>query len=190
MPKEGKIVELDVRDHLRNRLDPFKLIMDHVKTLGRDDRFLLHATFKPTPLLKVMRLKGFVGKAEKLEADHWLVTFVHKSRKDWLGEADPDADGEAAGDAAGPADGGPEELDGSGDRREPQVHRLDNRGLEPPQPMVRTLRKLEEVRPGDRVIIHNDRVPVFLLDELKTLGYAWEVEEQADGSAIVTITKR
>lgn len=177
MAREGNIVELDVREHLRNRLDPFKLIMDHAKGLSRDDRFLLHATFKPTPLIKIMRLKGFVRKAEKLEDDHWRVTFVHKSRKDLLGLTDGESDGE------------PEERDVSGERREPQIHRLDNRGLEPPQPMVRTLRKLEEARPGDRVVIHNDRVPVFLLDELKSLGYAYEVEEQDDGSAIVRITK-
>lgn len=175
MATKGKTVELDVREHLRNKRDPFKLIMDHVKTLAKDDTFLLHATFKPTPLLKVMRLKGYVNKAEQLAAGHWLVTFVHKSRKAELDIAEEEAEPEAS--AAG-AD------------REPVVHKLDNRGLEPPQPMVRTLRKLEEARPGDQVVIHNDRVPMFLIEELHALGYAYDIKEQDDGSAIVHITKR
>lgn len=174
MTNQGKIVELDVREHLRNKMDPFKLIMDHVKKLSKDDLFRLHATFKPTPLLRVMGLKGYVNKAEKLAADHWLVTFVHKSRKDLLNITE---------------DGAALDTEGADADREPQVYELDNRGLEPPKPMVRTLRKLEEARPGDRVIIHNDRVPVFLIEELSTLGYAYEIEEQPDGSAIVQITK-
>lgn len=178
MAKEGKIVELDVRDQLRNRLDPFKLIMDHVKRLTKDDRFLLHATFKPTPLLKVMRLKGYVSQAEKLADDHWLVTFVHKSRKDWLDVTEEEAEDGVDGTADAEAE------------QKPQVHMLDNRGLTPPQPMVRTLRKLEEALPGDQVVIHNDRVPVFLLEELQSLGYTYEIEEQKDGSAIVRIAKQ
>lgn len=175
MTNRGKTVELDVRDQLRNKQDPFRLIMDHVKTLSKDDRFLLHATFKPTPLLKVMRLKGYVNKTEKLADDHWQVTFVHKSRKAGLDIADDteDADGQAE----------------PGGERAPQVYMLDNRGLEPPQPMVRTLRKLDETRSGDQVIIHNDRVPVFLLEELGALGCTYEIDEQDDGSAIVRITK-
>jgi len=39
------------------------------------------------------------------------------------------------------------------------------------------------------VRIHNDRVPVFLLEELRNLGYPYEVEELSDGSAKVTIRK-
>jgi len=66
---------------------------------------------------------------------------------------------------------------------------LDNRGLEPPQPMLRTLQALEESHAGDRIRIHNDRLPMFLIEELQRLGYPFEVEHQSDGSAKVTIDK-
>ena len=59
---DARIVELDVRPHLRKKLEPFQLIMDTVKTLGPDDIFVLHATFKPTPLLGVLKMKGFVDR--------------------------------------------------------------------------------------------------------------------------------
>ncbi|OXM87605.1 hypothetical protein CF651_04300 [Paenibacillus rigui] len=66
---------------------------------------------------------------------------------------------------------------------------LDNRGLEPPQPMLRTLQALEEAAIGDRIWIHNDRVPMFLIEELQRLGYPYQIERQTDGSAKVAIDK-
>jgi len=40
--------------------------------------------------------------------------------------------------------------------------RLDNRGLEPPQPMMRTLAALEQLPDDEELIINNDRRPIFL----------------------------
>ncbi|MFA5551921.1 MAG: DUF2249 domain-containing protein [Trueperaceae bacterium] len=66
---------------------------------------------------------------------------------------------------------------------------LDNRGLEPPNPMIRTLETLDEMAVGEVLVIHNDRVPVYLLPQLADSGADYEVEEQPDGSAKVRITK-
>jgi len=180
MESEPKTVELDVRPYLRNKIEPFQIIMDTVKKLNKEDTFVLHATFKPTPLIGVMKTKGFVAKTEKLDSDHWVVTFVHKSRKHEIAEDDPSLAGNRA-----PA----ENRTSARGASEPRVFELDNRGLEPPQPMIRTLSKLEACLPGDQVVIHNDRVPVFLLEELNSLGYPYSVEQLPDGSARVTITK-
>lgn len=66
---------------------------------------------------------------------------------------------------------------------------LDNRGLEPPQPMMRTLKALEKIKDGEQLAIINDRRPVFLYEELNELGYNHETEELEDGSFKITITK-
>ncbi|MEJ2287264.1 MAG: DUF2249 domain-containing protein [Deinococcales bacterium] len=66
---------------------------------------------------------------------------------------------------------------------------LDNRGLEPPMPMVRTLEALEAMSDGDVLTIHNDRVPVYLLPQLEELGASYQVESLPDGSARVRIVK-
>jgi len=66
---------------------------------------------------------------------------------------------------------------------------LDNRGLEPPMPMVRTLEALENMQDGDVLTIHNDRVPVYLLPQLEEQGARYSVEELPDGSARVRIVK-
>ncbi|NNV04026.1 DUF2249 domain-containing protein [Anoxybacillus sediminis] len=177
MGDSPQIVELDVRPHLRKKLEPFQLIMETVKTLGPDDTFVLHTTFKPVPLLGLMKAKGFAYKTERLANDHWKVTFVPRARKGELEGSEPD-DESRLGEA--PSTASPEA---------PQTIELNNRGLEPPQPMIRTLKALEGCRTGDRVVIHNDRVPVFLIEELRALGYPYTVEEQPDGSARVTIQK-
>ncbi|MDP5273022.1 DUF2249 domain-containing protein [Chengkuizengella axinellae] len=76
LKQEGKkIVELDVRVDLKNKLDPFKKIMEAVKSVGPNDLFILHATFKPVPLFKVMKSKGFQHQAEQMDEKHWKITF-------------------------------------------------------------------------------------------------------------------
>lgn len=66
---------------------------------------------------------------------------------------------------------------------------LDNRGLEPPQPMMRTLTKLENMNAGETLAIINDRRPMFLYEELNELGYMHNTEPLEDGSFKITITK-
>ncbi|WP_044748726.1 DUF2249 domain-containing protein [Bacillus alveayuensis] len=66
---------------------------------------------------------------------------------------------------------------------------LDNRGLEPPQPMMRTLAALETLKDGETLTIINDRRPMFLYEQLDELGYSYETTERDDGSFQITITK-
>lgn len=66
---------------------------------------------------------------------------------------------------------------------------LDNRGLEPPMPMVHTLDAYGELPPGGTLRIHNDLVPIYLLPQLEARGASYEIDERPDGSAYVTIHK-
>lgn len=66
---------------------------------------------------------------------------------------------------------------------------LDVRGLEPPEPLVRTLAALEALR-GDATLVHvNTRVPVMLFPRLRERGWAWEVRETDDGVVRVFIRR-
>jgi tRNA 2-thiouridine synthesizing protein A len=67
---------------------------------------------------------------------------------------------------------------------------LDNRGLEPPQPMMRTLAALEDLAEGQTLVIINDRRPMFLFEQLDELGYLYLTEQQKDGSYKVTISRK
>jgi tRNA 2-thiouridine synthesizing protein A len=66
---------------------------------------------------------------------------------------------------------------------------LDNRGLEPPQPMMRTLAALEKMKKDEVLTIINDRRPMFLYEQLEELGYKNRTEQQDDGSFKIEIYK-
>ncbi|MED3553577.1 DUF2249 domain-containing protein [Cytobacillus praedii] len=66
---------------------------------------------------------------------------------------------------------------------------LDNRGLEPPQPMMRTLDALESLPAGETLSIINDRRPMFLYEQLDEKGYKHKTSEREDGSYLIEITK-
>src|SRR5690606_15240534 len=52
---------------------------------------------------------------------------------------------------------------------------LDNRGLEPPEPMVRTLEAINQLTAGRRIVAYYDRRPMFLIPKLDQMGLAYEV---------------
>ncbi|SCY24698.1 TusA-related sulfurtransferase [Paenibacillus polysaccharolyticus] len=209
------IVELDVRPHLSKKLEPFQLIMDTVKELKHEDVLVLHAPFKPTPLLGILKMKGYSSTSERLESNHWVTTFVHKKNKtaaekisaavqfNTLARTEltsSSIEDSGSEDAMNSCEGQPPAIAEPSksavlsdepitqEQKEPTIV-LDNRGLEPPQPMMRTLAALERCKPGEVVLIHNDRVPVFLIEELNQLGCLYTVEDQADGTAKVRIEK-
>lgn len=63
---------------------------------------------------------------------------------------------------------------------------LDVRGLQPPEPMERTLAALD-LLPAPRALLQvNDRVPAFLLPLLDERGYRYRIGEDARG-VLVTI---
>jgi tRNA 2-thiouridine synthesizing protein A len=64
---------------------------------------------------------------------------------------------------------------------------LDNRGLEPPQPMMRTLAALENLKENEILTIINDRRPMFLYEQLEELGFKNRTEPQEDGSFKIEI---
>lgn len=50
---------------------------------------------------------------------------------------------------------------------------LDNRGLPPPEPMVRILEALGQLPGGEDLVVLMDREPLFLYPELERRGFAW-----------------
>ncbi len=67
---------------------------------------------------------------------------------------------------------------------------LDVRGLEPPEPMVRTLEALERLPEGGTLVQLNVREPQFLFPQLEARGFAYEVRRQGDDVVRVVIRRR
>jgi tRNA 2-thiouridine synthesizing protein A len=62
------------------------------------------------------------------------------------------------------------------------VEILDNRGLPPPQPLLRTLDVLDRWdETPHRLVMVVDREPYLLYPELDQRGFAYQVDRRADG---------
>lgn len=160
---EPKVVE--VKGILQQGLSLFGTMMRTVESLAPGQSLVVKSTFNPAPLIAHMRRKGYEVHQEKV-GKTVVTTFTPSAQK---------ADRETEERRLVPIEG-PE-------------HALDNRGLAPPEPMRRTLQLLSEVPVGHVVVIHNDRVPVFLLGQLDDEGYPYEIIPQSDDSAVVRILK-
>ena len=70
----------------------------------------------------------------------------------------------------------------SGDAAWPEpVREMDNRDLEPPEPMVRALEGVEALAPGQTIAVLLPREPVFLLEELQARGHEWRGGFEPEG---------
>ncbi len=63
---------------------------------------------------------------------------------------------------------------------------LDNRGLQPPEPMVRILAALATLDNGSELAVLMDREPFLLYPELERRGFEWDFVEQ-DEDYLLTI---
>ena len=64
---------------------------------------------------------------------------------------------------------------------------LDARGLEPPQPLLKTLEAVSSLPIGATLRLHTRWRPALLYAELEKRGFVGESEEQSDGSYITQI---
>ena len=66
--------------------------------------------------------------------------------------------------------------------------RLDLRGLEPPEPLVRSLEAAEELRPGEALVLVTDRRPAYLLPLLVERGF--DIDPLAHGDHHETLVRK
>lgn len=162
-------VTLDLREQLRSGGEPFQQIMIAVAALRDNETLRLLTTFEPLPLYRVLGKRGFDHAAEAYADDDWSVWF-------WQTVAQPDATPDAPDSRSTPA--AADEV------------MLDVRGLEPPEPMLRTLTALESLPEGHTLVQVNVRAPQFLLPMLAERGFEYEVDESQVDRVLVRIRRR
>lgn len=155
-------IDLDVRPILRAGGEPFEQIMQTISSLEPGKGLRLYATFEPTPLFHVLGSRGFTHEAKSLDGGDWEVLFRPTST------ATPDQ----AQALISPND--------DSEWPAPSQH-LDNRDLDPPEPMVRILAATEALKEGEVLSSLLCREPTFLLPELAKRGHRWRGGFEADG---------
>jgi uncharacterized protein (DUF2249 family) len=168
-PPDLAVVELDLRDDMRSGREPFSTIMAAVRELVDGQVLRLRTIFEPVPLFSVMAKRGFLYESRLEAPEDWSVWFWRTTPLSEAVEAERTVESRA--------------RDESGDR----THWLDVRGLEPPQPMLRTLAALETLPDGYELVQINVRVPQLLLPMLAERGYACEVDESRTDRVLVRI---
>jgi len=173
-PLDRQIVEVDVRDELRAKREPFAKIMAAARTLDDDTMLRVRAIFEPAPLVSVLGVRGFTCETEQHDVEDWSLWA-------WRDHAaTPAASVESRSDVVAEQTTAPVAKN--------EVW-LDVRDLEPPEPMMRTLAALETL-PAGHVLIHmNTRVPQFLLPMLVERGFVYEIEHLDSGNVLVRIRR-
>ena len=161
-PADLPPLDLDVRPILREGGEPFSAIMEAVAGLAPGQSLRLFATFKPIPLFGVLGARGFEPSARELDGGDWEVLFTPQPA--------------AARHAIPDGETWPE----------PSIE-IDNRDLDPPEPMVRTLEVLERLIPGEALAAIMPREPIFLIEELERRGHRWRGANEPDGSYRIII---
>ncbi len=159
-------VDLDVRPILRAGGEPFGAIMGAVNALKPGEGLRLLATFKPVPLFNVLGGKGFTHEAREIGGGDWEVLF------------------RPGGAAAGKAAGNPLKAAAAADTGAwpAPAKSLDNRDLDPPEPMVRVLAATEAMAKGEVLEALLCREPAFLIPELDKRGHCWRGAFDPDGT--------
>jgi len=165
-----EFLDLDVRPILRAGGEPFEKIMGAVNRLQPGQGLRLYATFKPTPLLHVLGSKGFTHELKALDGGEWEVLFRPSGS--------PAADATAAGSSS------------SDDLPWPDpVRHLDNRDLDPPEPLVRILAATEAMAKGEVLSALLCREPLFLFPELAKRGHGWRGGFEPDGTTYKVLVR-
>lgn len=162
---------VDVRQAQQRKEDPFSQIMAAVNQIPEGAVLLLRNTFEPLPLYDVLGKRGFVPWARQLGPEDWEVYFFNAGRP--------------AGGNGAPLAATSQPIEG-----EPAATiTIDVRDLVPPQPMMRILDALAQLRPGQTLLVHHVRRPAYLYPKLAELGCTQETKELGPDRVDIIIHK-
>ena len=75
MPVLSQFKRFDVRELLRNGVEPFPEIRKRVDALKPGDGLIVIAPFLPSPLIEKLGSEGFASKVERGQGADWVVYF-------------------------------------------------------------------------------------------------------------------
>lgn len=164
--KSGKITVLDVREGLSKGIDPFNEIMQTVQNFKEGDILKIINTFEPSPIINVLKQKGFIAQVEHI-SDKEIHTYLQKVSEDKSDTINKQALEKAKTD----------DLESVLASFKEKFKEIDVRDLEMPEPMVKILEELKELPDDFALYVHHKKVPQFLLPQLDERGYVYLSKE-------------
>lgn len=173
----AKVTELDVRPILESGKDPFNIIMDVLGKMPADNILKLVNSFEAIPLIKILSKKGYeyytVNSQDKLVWTYFKKT-GNLVKEVPLAQLSPKANSDFD-----------QLLSAFGN----SIVKIDVRGLEMPQPMIKILKELESLPQGHVLFVQHKKIPQYLLPDLAEQNYSWRIKEIEEGNVQLIIFK-
>ncbi len=173
---EQNIIPLDVCEDIATGNDPFLKIMNAVDGIGENSALLIINTFEPTPLIAILKKKGYSFWTD-VKNENLVYTYF------WLSKDTTEAPQTESINAT------KNSFEGVLARFAGRVKRIDVRHLEMPQPMVTILSELEVLPQDEALYVVHKRVPQFLLPQLDERGFKIVINEAGPNEVYLLIYK-
>jgi len=174
--KDLQLVTLDVRPTIESGADPFKEIMQGIKTLKEGETLKIINVFEPAPLIDILKEKGYKSWTEVIGENEYHTYFSKETETSHIEVVESMPLSEGSFD---------EKLASYGSN----LREIDVRLLEMPEPMVNILKEIETLPENHVLLVNHKKVPQFLLPELKTRDYLWMTKDIAPGHTLLLIFK-
>jgi uncharacterized protein (DUF2249 family) len=176
-PQPGPVeIEVDARPIIRAGQEPFSVIMAAARDVSPGHSFRLMSTFEPLPLYDVLGARGFGHSARQLGEEDWEILFFKG------------ADSPQPIPTSRPVEPVTDTPALDWDAPNATIT-IDVRDLVPPEPMIRILEALEELAPGQTLLVYHVRRPVHLYPRLDELGCSHETRDLGPGRIALLIRK-
>jgi uncharacterized protein (DUF2249 family) len=164
----SQVQTIDVRPTISSGKDPLKEIMQQYNALQQGNALCVVNSFIPFPLIDLLQKKGAACFTETINKEEYRSYFL-KGRSNIHESASPvvhctEVDFANACNRFGSA----------------QLHTIDVRPYEMPQPMQMILEALGKLPVGSALLVYHKRIPVYLLEELGDKDYNILVYTAAD----------
>ncbi|TPE44071.1 DUF2249 domain-containing protein [Pontibacter mangrovi] len=169
------VITLDVCEDIATGNDPFLKIMDAVDRIEDTSALLIINTFEPTPLIAILKKKGYSYFTDVKSPELVHTYFWQESAAETKAEESIKPAGNSFEDALARFAG--------------KVKRVDVRHLEMPQPMIIILGELEYLPAGEALYVAHKRVPQFLLPQLEERGFEVAINEVGPNEVYLLIYK-
>ena len=172
LPKE-QMVEMDVRPLLAGGNDPLNTIIHQLNEIKTGQVLQITNTFEPTPLILLLRKKGFQAYVDKVNKD-LVVTYFYRT---------PEVETETPKTQTPTLMNWEQSLLRFGNH----IQQLDVRQLPMPQPMLTILEALDQLPADTALYVFHKRIPVYLLPELAERGFEYRIKEVKEGEVHLLI---
>ncbi len=171
--EKDQLSELDVRPVISVGKDPLSLIMQKLKAMKPGMVLKVINSFYPEPLIVLLGKQGFDSFSEIIE-DDLVDTYFYKKA--------------AFSNVAEQCQAGTkEEWEIILSKYKDKLQVTDVRGMPMPKPMLTILDALDNLKAETALFVYHERIPVFLIPELRERNFRFMIREVEDGGVHILI---